>query len=104
MRKYADLYHIPSNSTISDDLQCTLSLITIITSIYSPELCLTSNIKGQTVATYEDHHFKDWHKNNHPIIICVSLLVFKVLQFNWLKIPAYLEEMLVPNYYLIINI
>ena len=39
---------------------------------FSSELCLTSNVKCRTVKSYEDHHFKDWRKNNHPIVICVS--------------------------------
>ncbi|XP_028407028.1 adenosine deaminase-like protein [Dendronephthya gigantea] len=36
------------------------------------ELCLTSNVKCRTVKSYEDHHFKDWRKNGHPIVICTD--------------------------------
>ena len=36
------------------------------------ELCLTSNVKCRTVKSYEDHHFGDWRKNNHPAVICTD--------------------------------
>ncbi|XP_046863499.1 adenosine deaminase-like protein [Xenia sp. Carnegie-2017] len=36
------------------------------------EVCLTSNVKTRTVKSYEDHHFKDWLKMNHPLIICTD--------------------------------
>ena len=36
------------------------------------EVCLTSNVKGQTVSNYENHHLSLWHKRGHPIIICTD--------------------------------
>ncbi|XP_068459628.1 adenosine deaminase-like protein [Clinocottus analis] len=36
------------------------------------ELCLTSNVKGQTVPCYSDHHFKYWYQRGHPIVICTD--------------------------------
>ncbi|XP_058150038.1 N6-Methyl-AMP deaminase isoform X4 [Dasypus novemcinctus] len=37
------------------------------------ELCLTSNIKSQTVPSYDQHHFGFWHSIAHPSVICASL-------------------------------
>ena len=36
------------------------------------ELCLTSNVKGQTVKDYDAHHFKRWYDMNHPCVICTD--------------------------------
>ncbi|KAM7003112.1 N6-Methyl-AMP deaminase [Tautogolabrus adspersus] len=36
------------------------------------ELCLTSNIKGQTVPCYSEHHFKYWYQLGHPSVICTD--------------------------------
>nr|XP_057943863.1 adenosine deaminase-like protein [Doryrhamphus excisus] len=36
------------------------------------ELCLTSNVKGQTVASYSQHHFKYWYQLGHPSVICTD--------------------------------
>ena len=36
------------------------------------ELCLTSNVKCRTVATYNNHHFAFWKERNHPLIICTD--------------------------------
>lgn len=38
------------------------------------EICLTSNVKGGTVASFEQdhHHFHKWHDQNHPIVICTD--------------------------------
>ncbi|CAB4008894.1 adenosine deaminase isoform X1 [Paramuricea clavata] len=36
------------------------------------ELCLSSNVKCRTVKSYADHHFKDWRKNDHPVVICTD--------------------------------
>ncbi|XP_060072113.1 adenosine deaminase-like protein [Ylistrum balloti] len=33
------------------------------------ELCLTSNVKGQTVPNYDQHQFQFWYNKNHPCII-----------------------------------
>lgn len=40
------------------------------------ELCLTSNVKGQTVPSYSKHHFKYWYQLGHPSVICVRLKGF----------------------------
>ena len=36
------------------------------------ELCLTSNVKGQTVKGYDVHHFSKWYEIGHPCIICTD--------------------------------
>ncbi|XP_026221868.1 adenosine deaminase-like protein isoform X1 [Anabas testudineus] len=36
------------------------------------ELCLTSNVKGQTVPSYSKHHFKYWYQLGHPSVICTD--------------------------------
>jgi hypothetical protein len=36
------------------------------------ELCLSSNMKTQTVPSIEDHHFQFWKRKKHPIVLCVS--------------------------------
>ena len=36
------------------------------------ELCLTSNVKGQTVKGYDVHHFKKWYDMGHPCVICTD--------------------------------
>ena len=36
------------------------------------EVCLTSNVKGQTVANFENHHLAIWLKRGHPVIICTD--------------------------------
>ncbi|XP_015248989.1 PREDICTED: adenosine deaminase-like protein [Cyprinodon variegatus] len=36
------------------------------------EICLTSNVKGQTVSSYSQHHFKYWYQLGHPCAVCVS--------------------------------
>ncbi|KAK7877526.1 hypothetical protein WMY93_031772 [Mugilogobius chulae] len=36
------------------------------------ELCLTSNVKGQTVQCYSEHHFKYWYQMGHPVVICTD--------------------------------
>ena len=45
---------------------------TVLTSKTPIEVCLTSNVKGQTVANYENHHFSWWHRRGHPIVICTD--------------------------------
>ena len=37
------------------------------------EICLTSNLKTQTVPSYDVHHFGFWFSNKHPLVICVSV-------------------------------
>lgn len=36
------------------------------------ELCLTSNIKSQTVPSYAQHHFGFWYSVAHPSVICTD--------------------------------
>lgn len=36
------------------------------------ELCLTSNVKGQTVPCYSKHHFQFWYQMGHPSVICTD--------------------------------
>ncbi|XP_019896123.2 adenosine deaminase-like protein isoform X3 [Esox lucius] len=37
------------------------------------KLCLTSNVKGQTVSSYSNHHLLYWYQKGHPIVILVHL-------------------------------
>ena len=36
------------------------------------EMCLTSNVKGQTVSSFDNHHLSFWHKRGHPVVICTD--------------------------------
>nr|XP_012297788.1 adenosine deaminase-like protein isoform X4 [Aotus nancymaae] len=36
------------------------------------ELCLTSNVKSQTVPSYDQHHFGFWYSMAHPSVICTD--------------------------------
>ncbi|XP_069744833.1 adenosine deaminase-like protein [Narcine bancroftii] len=36
------------------------------------ELCLTSNVKGQTVPSYSGHHFQYWYNCGHPCVLCTD--------------------------------
>ncbi|KAG7473461.1 hypothetical protein MATL_G00096120 [Megalops atlanticus] len=36
------------------------------------ELCLTSNVKGQTVESYDKHHFLYWYQLGHPCVLCTD--------------------------------
>uniref|UniRef100_F1N1T1 Adenosine deaminase like n=1 Tax=Bos taurus TaxID=9913 RepID=F1N1T1_BOVIN len=36
------------------------------------ELCLTSNVKSQTVPAYDQHHFGFWYSVAHPAVICTD--------------------------------
>ncbi|XP_048828990.1 adenosine deaminase-like protein isoform X1 [Brienomyrus brachyistius] len=36
------------------------------------ELCLTSNVKGQTVDSYQKHHFPYWYQLGHPCVLCTD--------------------------------
>ncbi|XP_004273982.1 adenosine deaminase-like protein isoform X1 [Orcinus orca] len=36
------------------------------------ELCLTSNVKSQTVPSYKQHHFGFWYSMLHPAVICTD--------------------------------
>ncbi|XP_068579600.1 adenosine deaminase-like protein [Cebidichthys violaceus] len=44
----------------------------VVTNNIPLELCLTSNVKGQTVPCYSKHHFKYWYQMGHPSIICTD--------------------------------
>ena len=50
-----------------------LPCIKIVVNYLTTEMCLTSNVKGRTVASYSEHHFSYWHKQDHPIVVCVSV-------------------------------
>ncbi|XP_032153604.1 adenosine deaminase-like protein isoform X4 [Sapajus apella] len=49
------------------------------------ELCLTSNVKSQTVPSYDQHHFGFWYSIAHPSVICVRLMIRVFLQHIFLK-------------------
>ncbi|GFP97018.1 adenosine deaminase-like protein [Phtheirospermum japonicum] len=36
------------------------------------EICLTSNIRTETIASADVHHFADLYKSNHPMILCTD--------------------------------
>uniref|UniRef100_A0A6J0SVE0 N6-Methyl-AMP deaminase isoform X2 n=1 Tax=Pogona vitticeps TaxID=103695 RepID=A0A6J0SVE0_9SAUR len=36
------------------------------------ELCLTSNLKGQTTPSSDQHHFGFWYRMDHPVVICTD--------------------------------
>ncbi|XP_076877696.1 N6-Methyl-AMP deaminase [Brachyhypopomus gauderio] len=36
------------------------------------EMCLTSNVKGQTVPSYDKHHFQYWYQQGHPCVLCTD--------------------------------
>ncbi|XP_037538978.1 adenosine deaminase-like protein [Nematolebias whitei] len=36
------------------------------------EMCLTSNVKGRTVPSYSQHHFRYWYQLGHPSVICTD--------------------------------
>ncbi|KAI0215665.1 Adenosine deaminase-like protein [Lamellibrachia satsuma] len=36
------------------------------------ELCLTSNLKSETVCSLDNHHFSYWHEIGHPCVICTD--------------------------------
>ncbi|XP_054475265.1 adenosine deaminase-like protein [Anoplopoma fimbria] len=44
----------------------------VVTNNIPLELCLTSNVKGQTVPCYAKHHFKYWYQMGHPCVICTD--------------------------------
>lgn len=45
------------------------------------ELCLTSNIKGPHIPSYEEHHLPQWLKEDCPIALCVSILAVAIGSF-----------------------
>ncbi|KAI3745364.1 hypothetical protein L1987_58475 [Smallanthus sonchifolius] len=36
------------------------------------EICLTSNIRTETISSMDVHHFADLYKENHPIVLCTD--------------------------------
>ncbi|TRY56103.1 hypothetical protein DNTS_015235 [Danionella cerebrum] len=36
------------------------------------EMCLTSNVIGQTVPSYDKHHFQYWYNRGHPCVLCTD--------------------------------
>ncbi|KAL0398740.1 UNVERIFIED_CONTAM: N6-mAMP deaminase [Sesamum radiatum] len=36
------------------------------------EICLTSNIRTETIASVDVHHFADLYESNHPLILCTD--------------------------------
>ncbi|XP_033109542.1 adenosine deaminase-like protein isoform X2 [Anneissia japonica] len=36
------------------------------------ETCLTSNVLGRTVPSFDKHHFKYWYDKKHPCIVCTD--------------------------------
>lgn len=42
------------------------------------ELCLTSNIKGPHIPSYEVHHLPEWLKEDCPIALCVSISTTRI--------------------------
>ncbi|XP_026581541.1 adenosine deaminase-like protein [Pseudonaja textilis] len=40
------------------------------------ELCLTSNLKAETVPSKAQHHFGFWYRLGHPVVLCVRCFGF----------------------------
>ena len=40
--------------------------------VFMTELCLTSNLKCNTVKTLTDHHLAYWMEKQHPVALSVS--------------------------------
>ncbi|XP_060116056.1 adenosine deaminase-like protein [Heteronotia binoei] len=56
-----------SSSAASEDI------VQLIRSKRVPlELCLTSNLKGQTVPSSDRHHFGFWYHTGHPVALCTD--------------------------------
>lgn len=36
------------------------------------ELCLTSNVRTQSVADYVSHHFREFYAQGHPVVLCTD--------------------------------
>ncbi|KAL0603135.1 Adenosine deaminase-like protein [Plecturocebus cupreus] len=50
-----------------------LDLVDFVRQHWIPlELCLTSNVKSQTVPSYDQHHFGFWYSIGHPSVICTD--------------------------------
>lgn len=70
-----------SSQCVFFDVRAELFMLIFFSSV---ELCLTSNVKGNTVPCYSKHHFKYWYELGHPTVICVSfhcILLFNVFVF-----------------------
>ncbi|KAL8196951.1 UNVERIFIED_CONTAM: hypothetical protein K2H54_002811 [Gekko kuhli] len=56
-----------SSSSASEDL------VQLVRRQHVPlELCMTSNLKGQTVPSSERHHFGFWYNMGHPVVLCTD--------------------------------
>ncbi|XP_078670665.1 N6-Methyl-AMP deaminase-like [Branchiostoma floridae x Branchiostoma belcheri] len=40
--------------------------------VRSNQICLTSNVKAQTVASYGEHHFQHWYSRKQPCVLCTD--------------------------------
>ncbi|XP_028562480.2 N6-Methyl-AMP deaminase isoform X1 [Podarcis muralis] len=48
-------------------------LVQLVRQNHTPlELCLTSNLKSQTVLSSDQHHFGFWYNLGHPIVLCTD--------------------------------
>eukprot|EP00062_Callorhinchus_milii_P010919 gi/632956324/ref/XP_007893901.1/ PREDICTED: adenosine deaminase-like protein isoform X1 [Callorhinchus milii] len=36
------------------------------------ELCFSSNVKSQTISSYDQHHFHYWYNLGHPCVVCTD--------------------------------
>lgn len=58
---------------LSSSEEGSLDLVNFVRQHQIPlELCLTSNIKSQTVPSYDQHHFGFWYSISHPSVICTD--------------------------------
>ncbi|XP_066491393.1 adenosine deaminase-like protein [Tiliqua scincoides] len=56
-----------SSSSTSQDL------VQLVRQNHIPlELCVTSNIKAQTVLSSDQHHFGFWYNMGHPVVLCTD--------------------------------
>ncbi|KAM4675028.1 N6-Methyl-AMP deaminase [Discoglossus pictus] len=54
-------------------LSTSSDLVEIVKQHHIPlELCMTSNIKGQTVPSCDQHHFGFWYNLGHPCVLCTD--------------------------------
>lgn len=51
-------------------------ILILVSSFFPLELCMTSNIKTQTVPSCDKHHFGYWYNMGHPAVLCVGFFLF----------------------------